>query len=70
MNWIQTPESSNINRFTYDESTQTMKVEFRNGGIYNYFDIPQNIFEEMKRATSKGQYLAQNIKGYYRYARA
>jgi len=70
MNWIETQESSNIARFTYDESTQVLTVEFNKGGTYNYYDVSIHIFEQMRAADSKGQFLAQNVKGQYRYARA
>jgi KTSC domain len=70
MDWIATPESSNIARMAYDSVTQVLKIEFKNGGTYDYFDVPQNVFEAMLTASSKGQYLAQQIKGNYRYARA
>lgn len=69
MNWIETPESSNIARFAYDEESSVLRVEFTSGGTYDYFDVPQQVFEGMKSASSKGQYLAQQIKGNYRYAR-
>lgn len=70
MNWIETPESSNIARFAYDETSNILIVEFLKGGTYNYYDVPQVIFDQMKAAPSKGQFLAQNVKGIYRYARA
>ena len=70
MDWIETPESSNIARFSHDDASYILKVEFKNGGIYDYFDVPQHVFEGMCNAPSKGQYLAQQIKGTYRYARA
>jgi len=70
MNWIDTPESSNIARFAYDPVANTLVVEFLKGGIYNYFDVPEVVFEQMKTAPSKGQFLAQSVKGVYRYARA
>ncbi|MFA4987145.1 MAG: KTSC domain-containing protein [Candidatus Brocadiia bacterium] len=70
MNWVETPESSNISRFGYDEANQVLCVEFMNGSVYQYFDVPQSVFEQMKTAPSKGAFLAQNIKGAYRYARA
>ena len=70
MNWITTPESSNIAGFGYVNETQVLTVEFNNGGVYNYYDVPETLFEQMKAATSKGQFLAQNIKGHFRYARA
>ena len=70
MNWIETPESSNIARFAYDAANCILIVEFLKGGVYNYFDVPEVVFEQMKAAPSKGQFLAQNVKGIYRYARA
>jgi hypothetical protein len=70
MDWVDSPESSNIARFGYDESAQVLKVEFKNGSVYDYFDIPKPVFEAMRNAPSKGQFLAQQIKGRYRYARA
>lgn len=70
MNWIETPESSNIARFAYDSASSVLVVEFLKGGTYNYYDVPEAVFEQMKAAPSKGQFLAQSVKGVYRYARA
>jgi hypothetical protein len=70
MNWIVSPESSSIERFGYDDANQALYVEFENGSVYQYFDVPQSIFEQMKTTPSKGRFLAQSIKGAYRYARA
>ena len=69
MDWIETTESSNIARLRYDEACQALFVEFRSGGIYQYFDVPLGVFEQLRSAPSKGQFLAQSIKGAYRYAR-
>ena len=69
MEWIDTPESSKIVRFAYDVQAQVLAVEFKSGSTYNYYDIPEIIFEQMKAASSKGQFLAQQVKGSYRYAR-
>ena len=69
MNWIETPESSNISRFKYDEDNQALYVEFKNGSTYQYFDVPKTVFEQMEAAPSKGSFLAQVLKGAYRYAR-
>lgn len=69
MNWIETPDSSNIARFRYDERARVLTVEFKNGGTYDYYDVPQVVFAQMQSAPSKGQFLAQNVKGAYRYAR-
>jgi hypothetical protein len=66
---FDTPESSTIVRVTYDSEQQILKVEFKNGD-YVYYDVPEYVFEGMRNAPSKGQYLAQEIKGRYRYSRA
>jgi KTSC domain len=68
--WIDTSESSTITRIGYDSDTQTMTVEFKKSATYNYFDVPPHVFAAIRNAPSKGQYLAQQIKGTYRYARA
>jgi hypothetical protein len=69
MNWIETPNSSNIARYRYDEKGHVLTVEFKNGGAYNYYDVPQAVYEQMKTASSTGEFLARSIKGAYRYAR-
>jgi hypothetical protein len=67
--WVETPESANVARFRYIEAERVLSVEFKNGGTYNYYDVPESAFEQMRTAPSKGEFLAQNIKGLYRYAR-
>lgn len=67
--WILTPQSSNVARFRYDAASQVLTVEFNSGGRYNYYDVPEYIFEGMKTADSTGRYLNAEIKGHYRYAR-
>ena len=69
MEWVETPESSNIARFKYESATNILYVEFLNGGSYQYFDVTIAVYEGMMAAPSKGQYFAQSIKGVYRYAR-
>ncbi len=67
---IRTPvSSSNIASIGYDQKTQTLEVEFLKSGVYQYFDVPQAVYEEFIKAESKGKYLANQIKGNYRYAR-
>ena len=70
MEWIDTPESSTMSGFGYDKQSQVLIVEFKNGGRYNYFDVPKDLFDQMVAAGSRGQFLTQNVKGIYRYARA
>lgn len=61
--------STNLASVGYDNSTQTLEVEFLNGGIYQYFDVPSSVFEDLMAAESVGSYHAANVKNSYRYAR-
>lgn len=62
-------DSSNIASIGYDEDTNTLEIEFHNGGVYQYFDVPFDVYDGMMEAGSKGQYLAQQIKGQFRYVK-
>jgi len=61
--------SSNIDSIGYDEETNTLEIQFLNGSIYQYFDVPFAVYDELMGADSHGQYLAQHIKGKYRYVK-
>lgn len=62
-------DSSNIAAIGYDEDSQTLQVEFHNGTLYQYFDVPEMIYDGMDHSSSVGQYLNQQVKGIYRYSR-
>lgn len=62
-------ESSNISSIGYDEGSSTLEIEFNNGTVYQYFDVPESVYKGIMEAGSKGQYFAQHIKGYYRFVR-
>ncbi len=67
--WIHA-DPSVIERFAYDPLFQILTVEFKNGGRYYYFGVPESVFETMCSAPSKGQFLVNEIKGAYTYSRA
>lgn len=64
-----TVDSSNIASIGYDPETMTLEVEFTNGNIYQYFDIPPSLQNNLMLADSKGKFLHTQIKGVYRYSR-
>jgi hypothetical protein len=61
--------STNVGSAGYDATTATLEVEFTNGNVYQYFDVPEPVYQEFRQAQSPGQFLNANIKGSYRYAR-
>lgn len=61
-------ESSDLKSVGYDESTQTLEIEFRQGGIYQYFGVSKKIYDGlMQYAFAHDQYHARYIKNRYRH---
>ena len=63
----QSVESSNLASVGYDAENEILEVEFKHGGVYQYFDVPQNVFEELMDAGSHGVYFSANIRNDYEY---
>lgn len=61
--------SSNIASVGYDEGSQTLEVEFLNGSIYQYYNVPKNMYDQLMQAGSKGRFLNIYIKNAYPYSR-
>jgi uncharacterized protein len=62
-------DSSNISSIGYAEESNTLEIEFHGGAVYQYFDVPSHVHDGIMGPGSKGQYFAQHIKGYFRYAK-
>lgn len=61
--------SSNVASVGYDPNTLTLEVEFKDGSVYQYFDVPETVYQELMRASSVGQFMHANIKNNYRYTK-
>jgi hypothetical protein len=56
--------SSNLLAVDYNPQTRTLTIEFRSGHIYEYYNVPLNIFEGLLAAPSKGRFHHRYIKRY------
>ena len=61
--------SSNVASVGYDSATQTLEVEFLSGSVYQYYNVPENMYDQLKKASSKGKFLHTYIKNAYPYSR-
>ncbi|HUI07428.1 MAG TPA: KTSC domain-containing protein [Verrucomicrobiae bacterium] len=61
--------SSNIVSVGYEPSSQTLEIEFGSGGVYQYYNVPESIYQELLGASSKGRFFASQIKDRFPYAR-
>ena len=62
-------QSVAIKSFDYDEEKETLRVEFTNGSVYQYHDVPKTIYEELEKSPSKGQYFNGEIKDKFGFDR-
>lgn len=63
----KTVESSNLASIGYDSENEILEVEFNHGGIYQYFDVPHDVYEELMNTESHGKYFSANIRNDYEY---
>lgn len=61
----QSVQSSNLASVGYDAENEILEVEFNHGGIYQYFDVPLDVYEELMEASSHGVYFSANIRNNY-----
>lgn len=54
--------SSNLASVGYDPTTYTLEVEFNSGRVYQYFDVPEHIYQELMSAGSVGSYFSRSIR--------
>ena len=66
---LVTVESTAVYAFGYNDEHQTLDVVFYRSGVYRYFNVPRNVYEDWLAAESKGRYLHQAIIGSYPYER-
>jgi hypothetical protein len=69
-NFIATPESGATTFINYDDEENILEIKFVSG-IYHYFDVPQNVWKELKAYVeaggSSGKFVNLIIKPLYKY---
>jgi len=62
-------ESSSINSVGYDPRASSLEIEFTGGDVYAYHDVPQETYERLITADSKGRFVNYEIKPNYRFTK-
>ncbi|MCS6795434.1 MAG: KTSC domain-containing protein [Raineya sp.] len=62
-------ESSMIASVGYDEENEILEVEFNSGQVYQYFEVPREVFDELLQAESKGRYMKNSVIDCYPYTK-
>lgn len=54
--------SSELASVGYNPTSQTLEVEFKNGGVYEYHGVPATVHSALMNAPSHGKYFNQYVK--------
>jgi hypothetical protein len=57
------PKSSLLQRVDYDDGADLLTVTLPGQRIYQYAAVPLDLFRELCRATSPGQFYNRHVKG-------
>lgn len=55
-------DSSNIASIGYKKTEKLLEIRFNNGSVYQYSDVPQDIYEGLQSAESKGKFFHSKIR--------
>ena len=61
-------DSSAIARVGYDAAKHILRLEYRSGRIYDYFDVPPKKHKDLLSAESPGEFVNLEIKPNYDYS--
>ena len=61
--------STTMSAVGYNADTFVLEVEFTNGALYKYFNVPATVYLRLMNADSKGQFYNYYIRDIYDYER-
>lgn len=59
--------SKSIHHVGYDPDMQQLFLDYRGGRLYEYFDVPDELYVRLLNATSIGRFVNYAIKPHYHY---
>ena len=62
----QSVQSTAIAKVGYSRRRHILEIEFVNGAVYRYFDIPFSVHRDLMSAESKARFYDSNIRKHYR----
>lgn len=54
-------QSSNVKKTEYDTETKKLVVEFNNGSLYEYSEVPHQVYTQFRLAESQGKFFSSKI---------
>lgn len=63
----QPVSSNNIRSVGYGPESHILEIEFHSGGVYQYLNVPESVYNGFIHASSHGSYFHRYIKNSYRW---
>lgn len=60
--------SSNLASVGYDPQQHILEVEFLGGAVYQYYNVPEQVYRSLMSASSHGGYFSAYIRNSYQYS--
>jgi len=58
-------DSATVLSIGYEPTSSTLEVEFKNGRVYQYYNVPEPIYQQLMASDSKGKFMHAYIKPAY-----
>lgn len=52
---------------TYDPNDRTLRIQFRNGRVYGYYDVDPSVWRSLRATTSTGRFINRRLDPFYEY---
>ncbi|MBS1797414.1 MAG: KTSC domain-containing protein [Acidobacteria bacterium] len=62
-------DSSSLEWVGYDAEKELLVIRFVSGGLYEYSEVPADVYEALMAAESKGRFFRSRIRGEYDYVK-
>jgi hypothetical protein len=56
------PDDAPIRAVHLDRSTHTLRVEFQNGQVWEYADVPEHVYDELAHSPTPETYFRENVR--------
>lgn len=61
------PPRPRTTRGAYDPSDRTLRLQFRNGRVYGYYDVPPEIWRSLRQVASTGRFINRRLDPFFEY---
>lgn len=62
-------DSSLLKEVIYDPFMSVMTVHFKNGGVYEYLEVPEETYNNLLKSSSTGKFFHLNVKNKFQFLR-